>query len=499
MQSKPDKGSRVSRARFKRPTFATAALSLVVYASTLISAQAESLSEALSTAYLYNPTLKSARAQLRATDENVARAKSGFRPTVTGQADHSYTHVETKPPSAYEGDSYPRNYSVTLSQPLFSGFRSINAVKGAEAGVEAGREDLRSAEQQVLLDAVTYYVNVVRDQALLNLQENNLKVLDEQLKATQDRFDVGEVTKTDVAQARARSSGATSQISAARANLQTSRAGYAQVIGRSPGTLRDPGPARRLPKTLEQALQIGERENPSIIAAIFRERAQEHAVKQARGELLPSLNLQAGYTRSFDGSVPGREDVTTVTGVLTVPIYEAGEVSARIRQGVETQSQLRHQIDAAREQVHANVISAWGTYTAARAQIRSDAAQVEANRVALAGVKEEEKVGQRTVLDVLNAEQELLNSQVSLTTSKRNLAVASYALLSATGQISAANLELSVEQYDPTNHYRDVSDKWYGWDVDVEPSETAPKVAPVKAKGKTADQPSGDGPAYREQ
>lgn len=497
MQSIPDKGAK--EVRFWRPKLATAALSLIVYASTLMGAHAESLKEALSTAYLFNPTLKAARAQLRATDENVARAKSGFRPTVTGQADHSYVHTETKPPSAYEGDNYPRNYSVTVSQSLFSGFRTLNAIKGAEAGVEAGREDLRSAEQQVLLDAVTYYVNVVRDQALLNLQENNLKVLDEQLKATQDRFDVGEVTKTDVAQARARSSGATSQISAARATLQSSRAGYAQIIGRSPGTLRDPGPARKLPKSLEQALQIGERENPTIIAAILRERAQEHSVKQARGELLPSLSVQADYTRSYDGTAPGQADVTTVTGVLTVPIYEGGEVSARIRQGVETQSQLRHQIDASREQVRANIISAWGTYTAARAQIRSDAAQVEANRVALAGVKEEEKVGQRTVLDVLNAEQELLNSQVSLTTSKRNLAVASYALLAAMGQISSANLELQVEQYDPTNHYRDVSDKWYGWDVEVEPSESAPKVAPVKAKGKTDEQPSGDGPAYREQ
>jgi outer membrane protein len=344
------------------------------------------------------------------------------------------------------------------------------------------------------LNAVTYYVNVVRDQALLRLQRNNLKVLNEQLKATKDRFDVGEVTKTDVAQARARSSGASSSISAARATLQASRASYTQIIGRAPGRLRDPGPARRLPKSLKQALKIGEQQNPTILAAFFRERAQEHVVKQARGELLPSFNVQGTYTRSYDGSVPGRADTTTVTGVLSVPIYQAGEVSARIRQGVQTRAQLRHQIDAAREQVRANIISAWGTYVAARAQIRSDAAQVEASRVALAGVKEEEKVGQRTVLDVLNAEQELLNARVALTTSKRNLAVASYSLLSAVGQISASNLSLSVEQYDPTKHYHRVSGKIYGWDTEVEPSEKAPKVAPVRSKGGKSAR---GGPAYR--
>lgn len=498
MQSIPVGKSKVSRSSMRRPGFVTAALCLLMFSGMASSVKAETLRDALASAYLYNPTLKAARAQLRATDENVARAKSGFRPTVTGQAQHSYQHVETRPPSTAEGDSYPRSYGVTLTQPIFNGFRNINSVKGAEAGVEAGREDLRNAEQQVLLDSVTAYVNVVRDQALLKLQENNLKVLNEQLKATQDRFDVGEVTKTDVAQARARTSGATSAISAARANLQASRANYGQLIGRAPGTLADPGPTRQVPGSLDNALKIGEGEHPAILAAIFRERAQEYVVKQAKGELLPSLNVQASYNRGIDTTFNGREDVTTVAGVLSVPIYEGGEVYARIRQGIETQGQLRHQIDVSREQVRAAIVSAWGTYTAARAQIQSDSAQVEANRVALAGVKEEEKVGQRTVLDVLNAEQELLNSQVALTTSRRNLVVASYALLSSMGRISAGNLDLSVEQYDPTQHYGDVKNKWIGWDTREEPTEKGPKVAPVKAKGRKPEQQSTDGPAFRE-
>ena len=210
----------------------------------------KSLREALATAYLYNPTLKAARAQLRATDEEVARAKSGYRPTITGDIQHSYQDVRTSPSSPAEGDSYPRSYGITLNQPIFRGFRTINAVKGAEALVEAGREDLRSSEQTVLLDAITSYVDVVRDQAILQLRQNNLKVLSEQLRATQERFDVGEVTRTDVAQARARNSGASSELSAGRAALQASRATYQRIIGRSPGTLRDPGPAKRaVPKS----------------------------------------------------------------------------------------------------------------------------------------------------------------------------------------------------------------------------------------------------------
>jgi outer membrane protein len=485
-----------SRMRFKGIFVSITALALSAACG---SAQAESLRDALASAYLYNPTLKAARAQLRATDEEVAIAKSGFRPTITGDIQHSYQDVRTRPPGLGGGDSYPRSYGVTLNQPIFRGFRTINAVKGAEALVEAGREDLRASEQTVLLDSITAFVDVVRDQALLDLRQNNVKVLGEQNRATKERFDVGEVTRTDVAQAEARSSGAASALSAARAALQASRATYARLIGRQPGTLRDPGPARRLiPRSLQEALARGEGENPTILASIFRERSQDHIVKQTKGELLPSVDLQANYTRSYDGGGGvEREEVTTVTGRVTVPIYEAGEVSARIRQNIETRSQLRHQIDEARELVRSNVTSAWGTLVATRAQIISDGAQSEANRVALAGVREEEKVGQRTVLDVLNAEQELLNAEVALTTSKRDLVVASYALLSSMGIIGSSDLDLAVEQYDPTLHYKEIRNKWWGWHTSTEASEPEPTVAPVTDPGRTPNQEHLDGPAYK--
>ena len=477
---------------------ALVSITAMVVSAALGSVHAETLRDALAYAYLYNPTLKAARAQLRATDEGVAQAKSGFRPTITGDIQHSYEKVSTQPPSGVEGDDYPRSYSVTLNQPIFRGFRTINAIRGAEALVEAGREDLRTSEQTVILDSITAFVDVVRDQALLALRLNNVKVLAEQQRATKERFDVGEVTRTDVAQAEARSAGAESDVSAARANLQASRATYARLIGRQPGTLSDPGPARRLvPKALPAALQTGEGQNPTILAAIFRERAQDHIVKQTKGELLPSVDLQASFTRSFDaGGGVERQDVTTVTGHVSVPIYEAGEVSARIRENIETRSQLRHQIDEARELVRSNITSAWGTLIATRAQITSGTAQVEANTVALSGVREEEKVGQRTVLDVLNAEQELLDAQVALTTSKRDLVVASYSVLNAMGVLGSADLELSVEQYDPARHYREVADKAWGWWTSTEATEPEPTVAPVTDPGRTPNQGRYDGPAY---
>jgi len=477
-----------------------AAVLVTAMAASAHHAHAESLKEALASAYLFNPTLKAARAQLRATDEAVPQAKSGYRPRVDGEVSATRTEIDSNAAAGGGGGTFDsRSYSVNLNQPIFRGFRTLNAVKGAEARVEAGREDLRASESNVLINAVTAYVDVVRDQSVLRLRQNNRRVLLEQQRATQDRFEVGEVTRTDVAQARARVSGAASAISAAKATLQASRAAYAQIIGHMPRNLRDPGPAPNLPQSLQEAIAIGESENPSILAAIFRERAQQHIIKQTKGELLPSVNLQASYTRNEGGAQlgsSGRQDVGTVTGVLSVPIYQAGEVSARIRENIETRSQLRFQIDEARESVRANIISAWGNYTAARAQITSDQAQVDAASVALTGVREEEKVGQRTVLDVLDAEQELLNARVSLATSRRNLVVASYSLLGAIGRLSASSISLPVQQYDPTQHYRKVKNQWIGWSTTVEETSSEPIVAPVTASGRTPDQPPGDGPAY---
>lgn len=491
-------------------------------------AQGETLKEALASAYLYNPTLKAARAQLRAIDEEVPRAKSGWRPRIFGNVQQSFQDTSTRTRGGAGGGvaqlpvqggnstgnefvelpigggggggggtSWPRTYSIQAEQNIFDGFQTFNAVRGAEALVEAGREDLRSTEQQILLDATTAFIDVVRDQAVVELRENNVKVLAEQLRATEDRFEVGEVTRTDVAQARARLSTARSELSAARAALQVSRANFQRLIGHPPSNLRAPGPvAKLLPPSLERALAAGEHQNPQIIAAVFRERSAKHDIKRIKGELLPQVSLQASYTKGFDLSPSTLEsDETRVTANVDVPIYQAGEVSARIRQAQETRSQRLQQIDEAREQIRANVIAAWGELLSARAQIESEQVSVEANRVALEGVREEERVGQRTVLDVLDAEQALVASQVNLVTARRNLVVASYQLLTAIGRLSAYDIALQTELYDPAAHYSRVANKWYGWEISVESAED-PVVAPVTDPGRHPGQPKELGPAY---
>ncbi len=434
----------------------------------------ETLEEALASAYIANPQIKAQRAQLRATDEDVSRAKSGYRPTIQGEVRHTYQDVSSNPSLPSDGDSWPRSYSISLAQPLFRGFRTVNAVEGAKAGVEAAREDLRDVGQQVLLDGVTQYMNVLRDQAIVRLRENNVKFLTEQLQATQDRFDVGEVTKTDVAQARARREAAISQLNLARANLKTSRAAYERVIGFPPRNLKTPPPADRLtPPTLEAAMREGEMRNPQILAGLFRVKSAEYDTKTIKGELLPEVQLEASYEKSFDTGVAEERDTTTVTGRMTVPIYQAGEVSARVRQSQDVELQRRQQVDQARQAVRADVVSAWGQVIAARAAIVSDRAAVQANRIALEGVRAEWEVGQRTLLDVLDTEQDLLDSQVSLVTSRRDLVVASYTLLAAIGRLTPSDLGLPTDTYDPSVHYEAVKNQPFGfhWSTSVLPVE----------------------------
>jgi outer membrane protein len=450
-------------------------------------ANAESLNDALAAAYRYNPQLDAQRAFLRAQDENVARAMSGYRPVVTGSADVNYQHTNTRPDTLGEGDSKPRGYSVDAVQPIFSGFQTVYAVKTQEANVRAGRETLRTVEQQVLFQAVTAYMDVVRDQAIVRLRENNVNVLTRELKATQDRFSVGEVTRTDVAQAQARRAGAVSDLDLARANLKTSRANYEMVIGHAPDTVSEPhGFESALPKSLPDAVQQGTHENPAVVGALYSEEAARHSVDQIRGQLLPQVQLEANYANRFPGAGPSsltETETTTVTGRLTVPIYEGGDVYAQVRQAKQNQVGLMQQIETARSQTEQSVVAAWSQLLAAKAQTESGKAQVEANTTALTGVREEERVGQRTLLDVLNAEVELLNSQVDLVTIRRNYVVASYAVLQAVGRLDTVSLGLTAVSYDPEVHYNEVRRK--PWGTSITPTERSggaweATVEPVK-------------------
>ncbi len=400
--------------------------------------------------------------------------------------------------SAANGTSNPRSAQIALQQNIFDGFRTYNAVKGSEALVEAGREELRTAEQSILLNAATAYMNVVRDQAIVNVRQNNVRVLSEQLRASQDRFKVGELTRTDVAQAQSGLAQSQADLSIAQGTLYTDRALFVQFIGHAPGSLRDPGPATKLlPKTLEGAIGVAESENPGIIAAVFRERSQAHNVKQIKGQLLPTATLSASYTKSAQVNSPGviQSDDARVLGSVSIPIYEAGNVSAQIREAVETLSQRRQQIDEQRALARANVSSAWGLLVAARGNVAAGQSAFEATRIALQGVREEERVGQRTILDVLNAEQQHLNAQVSFISFKRDLVVASYSVLSGMGRLSASDIALQAELYDPTRYYNEVKDAWYGWGASIE-SQEDPRVPAIRDPGRTPGQRSGDGPAY---
>ncbi len=437
-------------------------------------AHAESLIDAFADAYRYNPQLDAQRATLRATDEEVNQAYGTMRPTVTLNADVGRQRTEVEIPAALarqttsqNGTTSPRGYSIQVVQPLFRGFQTINAVNETEASVRAGRELLRNVEQEVLLNVTQSYGNVVRDQAIVRLRENNLKVLQNELKATQDRFAVGEVTRTDVAQAQAKVANARSELDLAKANLQTSRSQYQQFVGHAPGTLVEPRSESKLvPRSLEEAIGVSSHENPSVVAALYQEQAARFDIDKIRGELLPEAQLEGTFTERKEPSTTTNEQETaSIVGRVRVPIYEGGIIYSRVRQAKQTHLARLQAIEQQRAAAQQQVVAAWSQLTAARAQITSDKAQIEANKTALNGVREEEKVGQRTVLDVLNAQLELTTSEVQFESTKRNLLVGAYSVISAMGRLNVAEVGAVGTVYDPVVHLEETSGKWYGLDI----------------------------------
>jgi outer membrane protein len=441
-------------------------------------ASAETLFEALENAYLINPALNAERARLRATDEEVARAMSGLRPTISGTAEANYftSHGNIKgrnvtfdqrslgQSTANDGLNHPHGYGVQLSQNLFNGFQNLNAIREAKSNVQAARENLRTIEQSVLLDGVTAYVDVVRDTAVIRLRENNVEVLTEQLRQTKDRFDVGEVTRTDVAQAEARRADALSTLARAQSDLKTSRAIYERVIGHPPSDLANPPSILHLlPSTLDESMTLGDGENPVILTSVYLEEASLYSVNRLVGELLPQITANAEYQRFFDlSNFIEEQETTTFTARVNVPFYQGGAVAAGIRQAKEINNQRKKEVEDARLRVHADVVSNWGILQSSTAQIESAKAAVEANRIALTGVQEEEKVGQRTTLDVLNAQLEFLGSQLQLVFALRDRIVSEYSLYAAIGRLDAQSLGLSVPYYDPIEHYDIVKNKFWG-------------------------------------
>ncbi len=435
---------------------------------------AQTLESALVLSYQNNPSLNAQRAALRAIDENVPIALSGYRPKITGTLTGGATNQDqiSKAVSGTGVGTYsvsndniaPHSYGVTATQTLYNGNQTANRTRQAEGQVSAGRETLRLTEQTILLNAATAYMNLLRDSAILDLQRRNVEVLQEQLRQTRDRFNVGEVTKTDVAQAESRVAAGRSSMLGAESNVVTSRATYRQVVGTEPGKLSAGTPVDRLsPRTLNASVEQGRVENPSVTAAALGVDVASFQVKINEGALYPTVTVSAGanYTAEQTPQVVKTMSYAAL-GTISVPLYQGGAEYATIRQSKETLGQRRMDLDTQRDSAQQSVVQSWGQLEAAKAQIIATQAQVSAAETALNGVREEARVGQRTTLDVLNAQQELVNARVALVSAQRDRVVASYSLLSATGRLSVKALNLKVGTYDSMVHYQQVRDTWVG-------------------------------------
>lgn len=428
-------------------------------------AQAQTLLEALADAYSNNPTLRASRAELRSVNEGVPQALSNWRPTVTVTADAGLqsSEIDNDDGGGSNTDSsVPRSVDLSVSQPIYRGGSSQAELEAAENLIQAQRARLLSTEQSVLLAAVAAFMDTWRDEAVLRLNINNEQVLARQLEASRDRFQVGEITRTDVAQAESRLSGATADRIASEGDLSESRAIYEEVIGSPPVDLKSPEPLSGLPVSLQFAVDQAASENPDVLSSLFVERAASRQVRQVEGELLPQVDLVGRLRREDDQT---RKDTSReqaeVTAQLTVPLYQAGFVSSRVREAKQVNSQRKLEKEQERRTAIQNAVSGWEELQTARAQIRSFEAQVKAAEIALEGVRQENLVGARTVLDVLDAEQELLDAQVSLVSAQRDEIVAGFRVLSTVGRLTAIELDLPVEIYDPNADYDAIRETWF--------------------------------------
>lgn len=443
--------------------------SLLLATAISTSANAQTIFEALSSAYESNPTLQAQRAYLRSVDENVAIAKSGFRPTLALTGSYTDSSVDSNiEPKNQDNDQTV--IAATISQPLFSGFSTVNSVKSADSTVRAQQNALYNVEQTVFLEASTAYLDVLQNQAIVDLQKNNEKLLKKRLDETVERFNVGEVTRTDVSQARARYSQARSDRIAAEGDLEASKSVYTKIIGSKPDKLSSPQINDFLPKTFEEALDYAKANNYALKAAKETLNAKVYDVSAKTGELLPQVSLDGRLSNTQTSGDMYDEDPdvdSAEIGVnMTIPLYEAGETRAKIRQSKYLKWQAQEQVLEAERKAVADVTSAWEYMVANRAKIKSIKDQVKANEIALDGVQKEEALGNRTILDVLDAYQELLNSNVEEVKARRNYYVSGMNVLMAMGKLTAEDLKLDVDIYNPKKYYKETRGKWLSLSVD---------------------------------
>src|SRR5271170_7285977 len=436
-------------------------------------ARAQTLTQALAETYNTNPQLLAQRALLRATDEGVPQALSGWRPTVnfTGQvggARSAFTTgatIGTSRVSTYS-TFYQNSLNLQVTQPVYTGGRTLAQTRQAVNTVQSTRAQTLAVETSVFQSVAQAYLDVVRDQALVEVQRNNVEVLRKQLEATQDRFRVGEVTRTDVAQAESSLAQAVGTLVSQEGTLEISRAEYVRAVGHPPGRLWLPRDRPTLPATREEALSLAAHNNFNVISAQFAELAARDNIDVVRGQLLPQVSVIGTLARNFDQSVTFKGTLTNaaqVTAQMTMPLYEGGAIYSQTRQAQQTVGQRRSQVDDARRAAVQTASQFWSTLQAARASISSFAAAVRAAQIALEGTQQEALVGTRTVLDVLIANQQLLTTQSQLVTAQHDAALAEFNLASAVGRLLAPELNLPVRLYDMEQHYRAVKDKWIGF------------------------------------
>ena len=420
---------------------------------------AETIFGAMAKAYANNPDLNAARAGLRATDEGVPIAKAGYRPQVSASATGTLARIDAE---TGRRDVHSGQVGISITQTIFDGFQTLNNVRAAEANVFSSRETLKANEIQILLAAAQAYANIARDQQIVSIRRQNLAFLREQLNAAQARLDVGEGTRTDVSQAEAQLADAQSLLVSAVAQLKQSEAVYVQIVGAAPTGIRQPGPAKKgMPRSLDQAVATGLRQNPQILAAQYAVDSAGFQVKSAEGSMLPGVVLQGAVTRNT-GNVSTDNTTASVTARLEVPIYQGGAEYGQIRQAKETLGQQRILVDSARASVQQTVVTAHAQLESALARITASRSQIAAANLALEGVVEERKVGQRTTLDVLDSQQDVLDAQEALAGAQRDAVVASYALLAAMGNLTVRTQGLQVAEYRAEEHYEAVKDKWFG-------------------------------------
>ena len=450
---------------FPRWRAACSALGLLAVLGTAVPAGAQTLADALARVYAENPQILAERARVRSLDEQVPQALANWRPTIEAQSSAGWQRSGIGQPIGNRtvntaGEHQPRSLGVVASQPLYRGGRTVAQTSRAENIVLAARANLLATEQQVLQNAAIAYLDVVRDQAVAELNRNNVGVIERQLDAARDRFRVGDATRTDVSQAESRLSRAVADRALAEGQLEASRATFERFVGVAPGVLAQPTLTVALPAVLDEALQLA-LGAWSVQSAQFGEAAARDQIDVNRGEALPSAALRVTGQRNIEPSLTtNRQDTVSVIAQVTVPLYQGGAVSSRVKEATETAGQRQQEVDQARKQAIESTRRSWQSLVAARANVTARQAQIRAAETALDGVRQELASGSRTVLDLLNAEQELLDSRVSLVRGQRDELAAAFQLLAAIGRFGPDELRLPVDRYDPTTNYDEARGRW---------------------------------------